>query len=298
MGMACGGSCVMSRHHGHPIWPMRGTTSMVCPRDACLECTCAARRTRILSFTAQPRRAGDRYEHLCDPPGPAHPTTPCGRAPERRRADRPGPGRPQRGAPLPAGRIRTRARAPGSDRTPRKPGRGPGTRARSDPLRADAGLAVRLLPRRGPRDGQRPGHDAGRGPARATVRGRPPVELRGLRQPRAANGLRHQRLRRDHARAVRVGPEAAGREPRGGRPGPGLRRRGARSDRPHLREQLPHRDGRLRRADQPGGLLRAARRGGGGRPLPGQRAAQGRSSAPRRASPRRAPRTACRPSTN
>ena len=65
---------------------------------------------------------------------------------------------------------------------------------------------------------------------------------------------------------------------------------------PGLRGQLPQRHGRLRRAEQPGDLLRAPGRRRGVRPLPGHRAAQAGSSAPRRGWPRRAPRTACRPS--
>ena len=49
--------------------------------------------------------------------------------------------------------------------------------------------------------------------------------------------------------------------------------------------------------DQPRGLLRAPRRGGDGRPLPGHRPAQGPQARREGRWPRRAPRTACRRST-
>ena len=48
---------------------------------------------------------------------------------------------------------------------------------------------------------------------RPGVRGRPPVELRGVRLARAASRLRHQRLRRDPARTVGMGRQAAGDQP-------------------------------------------------------------------------------------
>ena len=67
-------------------------------------------------------------------------------------------------------------------------------------------------------DGRRPGGHAGIGPCRAGLRRRAPVELRRLRLPRTAPGLRHQRLRRDPARPVGVGRQAAGRQPGGRRP--------------------------------------------------------------------------------
>ena len=51
------------------------------------------------------------------------------------------------------------------------------------------------------------------GAAGAAVRGRAPVQLRRVRLAGAAAGLRRQRLRRDPARPVRVGRQAAGGEP-------------------------------------------------------------------------------------
>ena len=86
-------------------------------------------------------------------------------------------------------------------------------------LRADAGLAVHVLPGRGAAHGGRPGRDARVGAAGAAVRGRAPVELRRVRLAGAAAGVRRQRLRRDAAGAVGVGCQAAGGEPGGGRPG-------------------------------------------------------------------------------
>ena len=60
---------------------------------------------------------------------------------------------------------------------------------------------------------------------RPAVRRRAPVELRRLRRARPPPGLRPQRLRRDAARPLGVGRQAAGRQPRGRGPRPGLRRR-------------------------------------------------------------------------
>ena len=95
----------------------------------------------------------------------------------------------------------------------------PGAGAGADPAWADAGVAVHVLPGGGAADGGRPGRHADVGAAGAAVRGRAPVELRGVRLAGAAAGLRRQRLRRDAARPVRVGRQAAGGEPGGGRAG-------------------------------------------------------------------------------
>ena len=181
--------------------------------------------------------------------GPPRPDQVKGRAPHRRRARGARPGLARGGAPLRPCRPRPRPRSPGSDRPARGPGRVAGARAGADPLRTHARLAVHLLPWRGADHGERPRRHAHERPARPALRGRPPLELRRLREPRAAGRLRHQRLRRDPARAVRVGPQAAGGEPRGRRPGPGLRGRRPRCDRPRLRQELSLRDGRFRGAD-------------------------------------------------
>ena len=76
----------------------------------------------------------------------------------------------------------------------------------------NARLAVRLLPGRRVDHGGGSRAHAGLGAARAAVRRRAPVELRGVRLAGAKPRLRHQRLRRDGARALGVGREAAGRE--------------------------------------------------------------------------------------
>ena len=97
----------------------------------------------------------------------------------------------------------------------------------------------------------------------AGVRGCAPVELRHLRLGRAAPGLRRQRLRRDAARAVGVGCQAAGGQPGSGRPRQRVRRQGPPCDRRRRGRQLPAGDAELRRDDQPGGLVRARGRGPG-----------------------------------
>jgi hypothetical protein len=61
-----------------------------------------------------------------------------------------------------------------------------------------------------------PGRNSRLRAAGAAVRGCPPVQFRGVRLAGAAAGLRCQRFRRDPARPVRVGRQAAGRQPGGG----------------------------------------------------------------------------------
>ena len=99
----------------------------------------------------------------------------------------------------------------------------PGARAGPDPLRADARLAVRVLPRRGVDHGGRPGRRLPVRGQRPALRRRAPVELRRVRLARAAADVRHQRLRRNAPRPVGVGREAARGELRGPRPRPRLR---------------------------------------------------------------------------
>ena len=92
------------------------------------------------------------------------------------------------------------ARRPGRPgRDPRAPGALPRPGAGPDPLRADGGLALRLLPRRRRGDGRRPRRHAGLRPAGAGLRRRPPLQLRRLRRARPPPRLRPQRLRRDAA---------------------------------------------------------------------------------------------------
>ena len=158
-------------------------------------------------------------------------------APDDGGADRARPGGPQGGAAAPP----RRARAAVPDRPDpvallERQARVARARARPDPLRAHARLAVHLLPRRGRDHGGRPRR---RTPALglhvAALRRRPPVQLRRLRLARAAARLRHQRLRRDPARAVGVGREAAGGQLRGGRPRQRLQRRRPARGRPPRR---------------------------------------------------------------
>ena len=96
--------------------------------------------------------------------------------------------------------------------------------ARADPLRADARLAVHLLPRRGGDHGGGPRGDADFGHRRAGLRRRPHLELRRVRGAGPPAALQPQRLRRDAARPVGVGRQAHGRERRDRGP----RRRAAR----------------------------------------------------------------------
>ena len=147
------------------------------------------------------------------------------------------------------------ARPARPDRAPRGAGREPGARARPDPLRTDARVAVRVLPRRGARHGRGPGGDATLGHQRPALRRRPSVELRPLRLPRAPDPVRHQRLRRDASRPVGMGCEAPRRERRGARP------------RARLLPLRPARHGHGRRARVPAGD--AARGATSGRSRPG-----------------------------
>ncbi len=113
---------------------------------------------------------------------------------------------------------------PGPGRPAARAGRDAGPRTGGGTERPDAGLAVHVLPRRRAADGARSGRQPRLRPACAAVRGRAPVQLRRLRVARAAAGLRRQRLRRDAARAVRVGRQASGRQPGRGRAGQRVRR--------------------------------------------------------------------------
>ena len=108
---------------------------------------------------------------------------------------------------------------------------------------------------------------------RAGVRGRAPVQLRPLRLARAQAGLRRQRLRRDAARALGVGREAAGGQPGGGRAGERVQRQGPQEDRARLGRALPAGHAAAVRRGQPGRLVHP----GGHRRVPGpvRRPAQG-----------------------
>ena len=89
--------------------------------------------------------------------------------------------------------------------------------------------AVRLLPRRRRHHGGRPLRHPEQRPPRPALRRRPPAQLRPLRDAGAHARVRPQRLRRDPARALRVGRQAPRRQRRDRRPRPRLRRRPARA---------------------------------------------------------------------
>ena len=136
-----------------------------------------------------------------------------------------------------------------------------GAGAAADPLRADGGLRLHLLPRCRPPHGPRPRRHPQDRPAHADLRGRPPVQLRAVRLPGAEPGLRHQRLRRDPARAVGVGREAAGGQPGDRRARQRLPDEGAPGDRAERRGPLPHRHARVRAPALARGLVHPRHRG-------------------------------------
>ena len=224
-----------------------------------------------------------------------------GRGPARRGggASEPrGPGGPGQGCPggsaagvacrVPAGPVA------GSGRAAAGPGAVAGAGAGAGAARADAGVGVHVLPRGGAADGGGPGQHARLGAAGAAVRGRAPVQLRRVRLAGTAAGLRRQRLRRDPARPVRVGRQAAGREPGRGGTRQRVPRQGPPQDRPRGGRGLPHGDARLRAAAPPGRLVRPPGHRAGPRRVPvadqGEKV-QGRRG---RCWPRPTPATACR----
>ena len=173
-----------------------------------------------------------------------------------------GQGGAQRAAAVRARRLGAGAGARRPGRAARGAGADAAARARADPVRAHAGLPVRVLPRRRVSDGGRPGGRAAHGAARPAVRRRAPDELRHLRGARPEARLQPQRLRRDAAGAVRVGREAARRELRGRGQGARLRRRGSPLGRDGGGAGVPRGDGALRGDAEHPRLVRAARRRG------------------------------------
>ncbi len=167
-------------------------------------------------------------------------------------------------SPAPAIASGPRARPPPSARGAGGAGRVAGARARADPLRPHARLAVRLLPRRGGDHGRRPGADARRPGSTAQLCGDAHLSNFGVfAAPDRAPRLRHQRLRRDASRPVRVGRQA----PRGqlrdrrARAAASPRRSAARSRSPRSRAYREAMRA-VRRHERPGRLVRAARRRG------------------------------------
>jgi hypothetical protein len=138
------------------------------------------------------------------------------------------------------------AGGPGPAGDPGRAGHGPRPRTAADPLRTDGRLALHLLPRRRRGDGRRPRRDAHLRHHGPTLRGRALVELRAVRLTRTAPGLRHQRFRRDPARALGVGHQAARSQRRDRRQGPRLRHAGAAGCGRVGRTRLPGGDTQLR----------------------------------------------------
>ena len=129
-----------------------------------------------------------------------------------------------------------------------------------DPVRADGRLRLHVLPRRRPAHGERPGRHPADRADRPGLRRRAPVQLRRVRLAGAEPRLRHQRLRRDPARAVGVGRQAARGEPGDRRAGQRLLHEGAAGDRAGGGVGVPARDAGVRRPHRARGLVRPRRR--------------------------------------
>ena len=119
----------------------------------------------------------------------------------------------------------------------------PRPRAGADPLRADGGLAVHLLPRRRGGDGGGPGADPGLGAAGPGLRRRAPVQLRLFAAPDRRLVFDLNDFDETLPGAVGVGRQAARRELRDRRPRQRLRAqatpsRGAGRGRAHYREAM------------------------------------------------------------
>ena len=170
-------------------------------------------------------------------------------------------------APFRACRVGGRHEAGRSCRPLARPGSHARPRARAPSSRADARVAVHLLPRGGGDHGCRPGDGAELGAAGAGVWRRPPRQLRRLRGTRSLDGLRHERLRRDRARPVRMGRQAAGRKLRDRGPVAGVLVEDGARGRPTGCALVPRGDGPVRDDDEPRRLVLPARRTGRPRPL-------------------------------
>ena len=182
----------------------------------------------------------------------------------------------------------------GSGRAARGAGADARAGTRADPLRADARLAVHLLPRRRVPDGVRPFRRPAHRAARPALRRRAPVELRRVRGSRPAAGLRRSTTSTRRCPARSSGTSSAwSRASRS--PGataastPKTRREGQRW--PSARV-VPRGDAASSRRCEPGHLVRATRcRGGRSRLQPRARPPSSASGS-RRTSPRRGRRTA------
>ena len=200
-----------------------------------------------------------------------------------------------RSTPLLPGGVGAGARPGEPARDAGRPGRDPGRAAGAGPLRAHARLALHVLPGRRGDHGRRPGLEAQQRACGAALRRRPPLQLRRLPGPGSRHRLRHQRLRRDASRPVRVGPEAARGEPgdRGARPR--LRGPHATGGRAGRNGRVPRGDAQVRRHAGHGRLVRAARRREADGSLGGRHHRRRIGSASSATSRRPRTRTACAP---
>jgi hypothetical protein len=126
-----------------------------------------------------------------------------------RRTPRDGQGAARQAASHRPRRLEGARQAEGSDPDPEGRGRRPPAGTRADPLWPHAAVPVRLLPWHGRIDGRRSCEIAKHGPAGPGLRRLPPHELRRFCDAGAQRDLRHKRLRRDAARTVGVGRQAA-----------------------------------------------------------------------------------------
>ena len=168
-------------------------------------------------------------------------------------------GRSSRGSTLDARRLGARDGSAGSRRVARGAGANARPGARADPVRADAPLAACLLPRRGRDHGGRPRACAANRAGRSALGRCASLQLRRLRSLGPASRLQPERLRRDAARAVRVGRQAPGREPRGGRAGARVRQEAAAGSESHGRPLVPPGAAGLRPEPHARRLVRTAR---------------------------------------
>ena len=135
------------------------------------------------------------------------------------REGRLGASSPSRRGPDSVARPLARAREPGRpNRDAARRRREAAAGAGADPLRPDAGLAVRFLPRRGGGHGRGPRVDAGQRRPRSGERRCASPQFRRLRHARTTARVRHQRSRRDLAGPVGMGHQAPRRLVRAGRP--------------------------------------------------------------------------------
>ena len=192
---------------------------------------------RLARHCAPSRRPAPTPEQrLVDNVGDADGST---RASDTGRAGCPREGRSSRGSTLDTRRLGARAGSAGSRRVARGAGANARPGARADPVRAHAPLAACLLPRRGRDDGGRPRACAANRTGRSALGRRASLQLRRLRSLGPTSRLQPERLRRDAARAVRVGRQAPGREPRGGRAGARVRQEAAAGGESHGRPLVP-----------------------------------------------------------